>query len=130
MLSCIFSIQEWHILNNNNNFIVSEKQAFTSNLRPEFYSDFASSVTLPCHATGVPKPEISWYRNTEPLSIQIGSRFEILEDGSLTIKSVAVEDAGMFQCLAKNEAGEQSMYTWLRVKSEFFSFIFALIIVL
>ena len=91
---------------------------FTNNLRPEFFSDFASAVTLPCHATGVPKSEISWYRNTEPLSMQIGSRFDILDDGSLTIKSVAVEDAGMFQCLAKNEAGEQSMYAWLRVKSK------------
>jgi hypothetical protein len=58
--------------------------------------------------------------------MQLGSRFEILDDGSLTIKSVAVEDAGMFQCLAKNEAGEQSMYTWLRVKSEYFIHIFVI----
>lgn len=101
---------------------------FTSNLRPEFFSDFASAVTLPCHATGVPKPEISWYRNTEPLSMQMGSRFDILDDGSLDIKSVAVEDAGMFQCLAKNEAGEQSMYTWLRVKSKWNGCIIVLLL--
>ncbi|XP_059483916.1 protein sidekick [Neocloeon triangulifer] len=96
---------------------VLEKPIFTGNLRPEFYSDFASSVNLPCHAIGVPTPQIVWYRNTEPLSMQIGSRFEVQDDGSLMIKSVAVEDAGMFQCLAKNEAGEVSMYTWLRVKT-------------
>nr|CAD7448039.1 unnamed protein product [Timema bartmani] len=27
-----------------------------------------------------------------------------------------MEDSGMFQCLAANEAGEGSIYTWLKVK--------------
>jgi protein sidekick len=29
-----------------------------------------------------------------------------------------MEDSGMFQCLAANEAGEDSVYTWLKVKSK------------
>lgn len=28
----------------------------------------------------------------------------------------------MFQCLASNEAGEKSSYTWLKVKSKFVNF--------
>ena len=39
------------------------------------------------------------------------------EDGSLVIKKLSPEDSGMFQCLAKNEAGEMTDYTWLKVKS-------------
>lgn len=42
----------------------------------------------------------------------------IQEDGSLTIKKLTMEDSGMFQCLAINEAGEASSYTWLKAKSE------------
>ena len=40
------------------------------------------------------------------------------EDGSLTIKKLSMDDSGMFQCLASNEAGESSSYTWLKAKSE------------
>jgi protein sidekick len=40
------------------------------------------------------------------------------EDGSLMIKRLTMEDSGMFQCLAMNEAGEASSYTWLKAKSE------------
>jgi hypothetical protein len=29
-----------------------------------------------------------------------------------------MQDSGMFQCVADNEAGESSTYTWLRVKSK------------
>lgn len=40
------------------------------------------------------------------------------EDGSLKIQKLAMEDGGMFQCVAANSAGEASAYTWLKVKSE------------
>ena len=42
----------------------------------------------------------------------------MLEDGSMTIKKLTMEDSGMFQCLALNEAGEASSYTWLKAKSK------------
>ena len=29
-----------------------------------------------------------------------------------------LEDSGMFQCVASNEAGDATAYTWLRVKSK------------
>lgn len=29
-----------------------------------------------------------------------------------------MDDSAMFQCLASNEAGEKSSYTWLKVKSK------------
>lgn len=39
------------------------------------------------------------------------------EDGSLVINRLTMDYAGMFQCLASNDAGESSSYTWLKVKS-------------
>lgn len=45
------------------------------------------------------------------------------EDNSLVIKRLTILDMGMFQCFARNEAGESSMSTWLKVKSEFTKFI-------
>lgn len=44
-------------------------------------------------------------------------RYAMEEDGSLTIKKLTMSDSGMFQCLASNEAGEASSYTWLKAKS-------------
>lgn len=41
------------------------------------------------------------------------------EDGSLVIKKLSMDDSGMFQCLAMNEAGEASVYTWLKAKSKY-----------
>ena len=45
-------------------------------------------------------------------------RYSVIEDGSLVIRKLRMEDSGMFQCLATNEAGEDSVYTWLKVKSK------------
>jgi protein sidekick len=45
-------------------------------------------------------------------------RYSVIEGGSLVIKKLRMEDSGMFQCLAANEAGEDSIYTWLKVKSK------------
>lgn len=44
-------------------------------------------------------------------------RYALEEDGSLTIKKLTMDDSGMFQCLASNDAGEASSYTWLKAKS-------------
>jgi protein sidekick len=48
----------------------------------------------------------------------ISYRYSVIEDGSLVIRKLRMEDSGMFQCLAANEAGEDSLYTWLKVKSK------------
>lgn len=41
------------------------------------------------------------------------------EDKSLVIKKLRMEDTGMYQCLATNEAGSDYVSTWLKVKSEY-----------
>lgn len=45
-------------------------------------------------------------------------RYALKADNTLIIKKLTLEDEGMFQCLASNEVGEKSAYTWMRVKSK------------
>ncbi|XP_076674857.1 sidekick cell adhesion molecule isoform X2 [Andrena cerasifolii] len=96
--------------------VVHEKPTFITELKRETLSDYGSTVSLPCDAVGVPPPKISWFRNAEPVDHLLGSRYAMEEDGSLTIKKLTMSDSGMFQCLASNEAGEASSYTWLKAK--------------
>lgn len=46
-------------------------------------------------------------------------RYSVSDDNALHIKKLELEDSAMYQCLAVNEAGEKSAYTWLRVKSKY-----------
>ncbi len=48
----------------------------------------------------------------------ISNRFNAMENRSLHINFLRLEDSGMFQCSASNEAGDIVDYTWLRVTSE------------
>nr|CAD7457347.1 unnamed protein product [Timema tahoe] len=92
------------------------KPTFLTNMRIETLGEYGSTLSLPCEVVGVPKPNIVWFRNTDRVETLVGDRFSVAEDGSLVIKRVRMEDSGMFQCLAANEAGEGSIYTWLKVK--------------
>lgn len=56
---------------------------------------------------------------------QFRNRYFVAEDGSLKIQKLAMEDGGMFQCVASNSAGQATAYTWLKVKSTFFCYVFS-----
>lgn len=87
-------------------------------MRVETLGEFGSAQTLPCEASGIPTPNITWFRNAVPLALST-RQYTVREDGSLLISSVGIDDTGMFQCVAANAAGEDSQYTWLKVKSKF-----------
>ncbi|XP_012274978.1 protein sidekick isoform X2 [Orussus abietinus] len=97
--------------------VVHEKPTFITELKRETLSDYGSTVSLPCDVVGVPQPKISWFHNAEPVDHLLGTRYELEEDGTLKIKKLTMDDSGMFQCLALNEAGESSSYTWLKAKT-------------
>uniref|UniRef100_A0A4X2LDD1 Immunoglobulin superfamily DCC subclass member 4 n=1 Tax=Vombatus ursinus TaxID=29139 RepID=A0A4X2LDD1_VOMUR len=64
----------------------------------------ASTARFVCRAEGEPAPTLHWLRNGEPLlsngrvKIQAGG-------GSLVITQIGLEDAGYYQCVAKNRLG-------------------------
>ncbi|XP_076124755.1 contactin-3 [Alosa pseudoharengus] len=55
-----------------------------------------------CKASGRPKPSYSWLRNGEMLAAE--GRVQI-ENGVLSIVSLNLSDAGMYQCVAENKHG-------------------------
>ncbi|XP_062139577.1 protein sidekick isoform X13 [Drosophila sulfurigaster albostrigata] len=98
--------------------IVLEPPMFVSSMRAETFGDFGGQVSLPCHVVGDPTPKIQWFRNAERIEAQLQSGgYELQADNTLIIKKLTLDDEGMFQCLANNEAGEKSASTWLRVKT-------------
>lgn len=70
----------------------------------------------PCLA-GVPPPEMAWYKDAALLRPEQLPRFQLLEDGSLQISGLLPDDTGMFQCFARNAAGEVQTTTYLAVTS-------------
>uniref|UniRef100_A0A9L0TF86 Lactoperoxidase n=2 Tax=Equus TaxID=9789 RepID=A0A9L0TF86_HORSE len=65
-----------------------------------------NTVFFTCRAEGNPKPEIIWLRNNNELSMKTDSRLNLLDDGTLMIQNTQETDQGIYQCMAKNVAGE------------------------
>ncbi|EDW06438.2 uncharacterized protein Dmoj_GI21512 [Drosophila mojavensis] len=97
---------------------ILEPPMFFTPMRAETFGDFGGQVMLPCDVVGDPTPQVQWFRNAERIDAQLLSGgYSVKADNTLIIKKLTLEDEGMFQCLATNEAGEKSAYTWLRVKT-------------
>ncbi|XP_032597184.2 protein sidekick [Drosophila grimshawi] len=98
---------------------ILEAPMFVSPLRSETFGEFGGQVQLSCDVVGDPKPQVQWFRNAERITeAQLEDEvYELNADNTLIIKKLSLDDEGMFQCLATNEAGEKSAYTWLRVKT-------------
>lgn len=47
------------------NVVVQEKPKFFTNTRTEIFGDYGSPFKLLCDVDGIPKPNITWYRNAE-----------------------------------------------------------------
>ncbi|XP_064161414.1 contactin-3 isoform X1 [Anguilla rostrata] len=67
------------------------------------------SLYWECKANGKPKPSYSWLKNGETLHTEIAvsnlqGRVQI-ENGALSISSLNLSDAGMYQCVAENKHG-------------------------
>ena len=90
----------------------------TKKLGLETLGEIGKELEIPCNVEGTPLPEVTWYRDSEPLDSIQAVRYNIAENGSLVINYMRREDSGMFQCSASNSAGYTTSYTWLRVKSE------------
>uniref|UniRef100_A0A4W6E7W3 Contactin-2 n=1 Tax=Lates calcarifer TaxID=8187 RepID=A0A4W6E7W3_LATCA len=70
---------------------------------------FLSELHWSCVAAGKPRPSIRWLRNGQPLSTQVnGAR--------LKISNLALEDSGMYQCVAENKHGTIYSTAELRVQ--------------
>uniref|UniRef100_A0A8C4PY75 Ig-like domain-containing protein n=1 Tax=Eptatretus burgeri TaxID=7764 RepID=A0A8C4PY75_EPTBU len=64
-----------------------------------------NTVYFTCRAEGNPKPEIVWLHNNNELDMS-ESRVNLLPDGTLMIRNARESDQGLYQCMARNLAGE------------------------
>ncbi|XP_019904855.2 hemicentin-1 isoform X2 [Esox lucius] len=82
---------------------------------PQVFSTIEGTpVTLPCHANGVPVPDITWSKRGELLNLG-GPSFSLWSDGSLHITSPTGGESGEFVCTATNAAGYSSRKVHLTV---------------
>ncbi|XP_077571540.1 hemicentin-1 [Stigmatopora nigra] len=66
-----------------------------------------SLVTLTCEARGIPPPTLTWMKDNQPLSLHRN----LLLDGQetrLQLPDVAPSDAGLYSCVASNQAGSST----------------------
>lgn len=111
---------------------VYEKPVFLSNLKSETFGEFGSTTILECNVHGIPLPGITWFKDSKKIAsvgadageadnVDVddgGGRYRVEVDRSLIINELKMEDMGVYQCVASNEAGESSISTWLKIKSK------------
>lgn len=112
---------------------VFEKPVFLTNLKSETFGEFGNTIVLECNVQGIPIPSITWYKDAIKIA-SVGAdaassdntdvydgegRYRVEVDRSLVISNLHMEDMGIYQCVASNEAGESSIYTWLKIKSKY-----------
>uniref|UniRef100_A0A3B3BIE7 Hemicentin 1 n=1 Tax=Oryzias melastigma TaxID=30732 RepID=A0A3B3BIE7_ORYME len=65
-------------------------------------------TTLPCEASGIPKPTVSWQKKGQTISTDQNQHMYLLSSGSLVILAPTVEDTAVYTCVVSNEAGNNS----------------------
>lgn len=63
-------------------------------------------------------PKLEWYKDAVPLSKLNNPRYRVISSMGLQVRKVQPSDAGIFQCFARNSAGEVQVHTYLDVTSE------------
>lgn len=63
-------------------------------------------------------PRLEWYKDAVPLSKLKNPRYKVISSMGLQVRKIEPSDAGIFQCFARNSAGEAQVHTYLDVTSE------------
>nr|XP_023670687.1 protein sidekick-1 isoform X1 [Paramormyrops kingsleyae]XP_023670688.1 protein sidekick-1 isoform X1 [Paramormyrops kingsleyae] len=109
----------------NSSMRVAESRAFLSIAEgPHFVTEPArkvvgeleKNVDIHCQVRGVPTPKLEWYKDSVPLSKLNNPRYKVLGSG-LQVRKLHPNDAGIFQCFARNSAGETQAHANLVVTS-------------
>ncbi|MGH0129283.1 UNVERIFIED_CONTAM: hypothetical protein FKN15_038666 [Acipenser sinensis] len=101
---------------------ITESPYFTAEPKRKMMGEVEKTIDIQCQAMGVPVPSLEWYKDSVPLSKLANPRYKVMVNGGLRIRGVRPEDAGIFQCFARNTAGEIQTHAYLDVtKSPYFT---------
>jgi len=67
-------------------------------------------VALPCVASGVPEPTLTWTKDGD------GKVYPVSPDGSLALRDVGLADEGSYRCAASSAAGRDEAHVRLLVQ--------------
>ena len=76
-----------------------------------------TSITIQCPITGVPKPNVTWTKDSQ--EILISGKYTVRDDDSLVINETEEEDSGRYTCTAESVAGIDSAASILKVVGKF-----------
>lgn len=98
-------------------FFVAPPFFRTKKMVIDAFSD--NSTRMWCNATGSSSFNLKWYHNSKRV-FQTGTRIRINSDRSLSVFNLSWHDAGVYQCIAQNTAGQAITLTQLNVNSKYF----------
>uniref|UniRef100_A0A182XWB4 Uncharacterized protein n=1 Tax=Anopheles stephensi TaxID=30069 RepID=A0A182XWB4_ANOST len=87
--------------------IVSKIASYTSSV--------VASMAFNCSVTGNPMPTVTWYKNGRELSSNYIVHYNY---PMLQINTLDPEDEGLYQCMARNAAGEVSASSYLTIRDK------------
>uniref|UniRef100_A0A673I3C1 Protein sidekick-1-like n=1 Tax=Sinocyclocheilus rhinocerous TaxID=307959 RepID=A0A673I3C1_9TELE len=96
---------------------ITEAPYFTAEPRRKMMGEVEKSVDIQCQARGVPMPKLEWYKDAVPLSKLNNPRYKVTSSMGLQVRKLQPVDAGIFQCFARNSAGEAQVHTYLDITS-------------
>ncbi|KAL4624411.1 protein sidekick-1-like [Arapaima gigas] len=94
---------------------ITEAPFFTTEPTRKTMGEVDKNVDIQCQARGVPPPRLEWYKDSVPLSKLNISRYKVMPGMGLQVRKVNPGDTGVFQCFARNLAGEAQAHTNLVV---------------
>ncbi|XP_072211093.1 cell adhesion molecule-related/down-regulated by oncogenes [Excalfactoria chinensis] len=112
--SCVLESGLGELMYANYSLTVLEPVSISKGLQDETVA-IGTTVSLRCAAHGTPSPALSWLHNAAPLR---PSPRHFLLGGSLQIRGVTMQDAGVYQCVADNGVGFAQSAGKLRVQPE------------
>uniref|UniRef100_A0A9J8AZB0 Sidekick cell adhesion molecule 1 n=1 Tax=Cyprinus carpio carpio TaxID=630221 RepID=A0A9J8AZB0_CYPCA len=105
--------------------LFAEAPYFTAEPRRKMMGEVEKSMDIQCQARGVPIPKLEWYKDAVPLSKLNNPRYKVISSMGLQVRKLQPGDAGIFQCFARNSAGEAQVHTFLDITSMAPAFIAA-----
>ena len=75
-----------------------------------------TNITIQCHASGAPKPTVTWLKNGQ--KIRIDSKYAVQDDGSLIIRGTDKGDTARYSCIAESATGKDSASSVVMVAGE------------